>query len=315
MERDGELLDAYSQAVIHATEVAGPAVVQVRTRQAPSAFFGLMPPRQGLGSGVVIDGARGRIITNSHVVAGSEGVEVGLQDGRRGRARVIASDPARDLALLETDLRPLQAAELSPHPPRVGQLVVAIGNPLGLESTVTAGVISAIGRALVSPLGEMTDLIQTDASINPGNSGGPLVDGAGRVVGINTAVISGAQGIGFAIPAEAVRRFLAEVDGSEVRPLGQRDRLYLGLSGIPQMLEDGRMGLLVLEVFPGSPAAAGGLQPLDVILSVNGQPVASPDEIRAALRRAGRRPVWVEALRQGRRLRVRITPAIVRGPA
>src|SRR5690606_11475894 len=114
------------------------------------------------------------------------------------------------------------------------------GNPLGLESTVTAGVISAIGRALVSPLGEMTDLIQTDASINPGNSGGPLVDGAGRVVGINTAVISGARGIGFAIPAEAVRRFLAGVGGSGVRPVAQRDRLHLRLSVLLQAAEDGR---------------------------------------------------------------------------
>lgn len=315
MDPDWEVLDAYSQAVIHATEVAGPSVVQVRTQHVPPAFFGLVPPRQGLGSGVVVDASRGRIVTNSHVVAGSEMVEVGLQDGRRGRARLLASDPARDLAVLETDLRPLQAAQFSTRPPRVGQLVVAIGNPLGLESTVTAGVISATGRSLASHLGEMTDLIQTDASINPGNSGGPLVDSAGLVVGINTAVISGAQGIGFAIPAQAVRQFLAEVEQGQAQRLGQSDRLYLGLSGIPQMLEDGRLGLLILEVFPGSPAAAAGLQPLDVILTVNGRPVATPDEIRSVLRRAGRRPVWVEALRQGRKLRVRATPAVVRGPA
>lgn len=315
MASDGELLDAYSQAVIRATEVAGPAVVQVRTQPLPSPFFGLMPPRQGLGSGVIIDASRGWIVTNSHVVAGSEVVEIGLQDGRRGRARVLASDPARDLALLETDLRPLREAPMSTRPPQVGQLVVAIGNPLGLESTVTAGVISATGRSLASHFGEMTDLIQTDASINPGNSGGPLVDSAGQVVGINTAVVSGAQGIGFAIPAQTVRHFLAEVEQGLARRPGQGERLYLGLSGIPQMLEDGRMGLLILEVFPGSPAAAAGLEPLDVILTVNGQPVATPDEIRSALRRAGRRPVWVEALRQGRRFRVRATPAVVRGPA
>ncbi|WP_068139749.1 S1C family serine protease [Limnochorda pilosa] len=313
MDQEREIMDAYSEAVMHATQVAGPAVVQVRTQRAPAAFFGLVPPRQGLGSGVVVEAARGRIVTNSHVVAESETVEIGLQDGRRATARVLASDPGQDLAVLETHLGGLRQVELSTRPPRVGQLVVAIGNPLGLESTVTAGVISATGRSLQSPLGEMTDLIQTDASINPGNSGGPLVDSAGRLVGLNTAMISGAQGIGFAIPAATVARFLERVDGGQVERTGRSDRLYLGLSGVPQMLEDGSLGFLVLQVFPGTPAHAAGLEPLDVILSVNAEPVSTPEEIQAAVQRAGRRQVPVEVLRRGERLRVWVTPAALRG--
>lgn len=315
MDAERDIMDAYSEAVMHAIRVAGPAVVQVRTQRAPSALFGLVPPRQGLGSGVVVDARRGRIVTNSHVVADAELVEIGLQNGQRGTARVLASDPAQDLAVLETELRPLHAARLSSRSPRVGQLVVAIGNPLGLESTVTAGVVSAMGRSLQSPLGEMTGLIQTDASINPGNSGGPLVDASGHVVGINTAMISGAQGLGFAIPAASVAKFLEWTESGQAQQLGRSERIYVGLSGIPQMLENGTLGFLILEVFPGSPAHAAGLQPLDVILTVNGESVSNPDQIRAAVQRAGRRSIPVEALRRGGKVRLWVTPAVVRGPA
>jgi serine protease Do len=276
---EGKALDAYSQAVSSAAERAGPAVVKVESGR-------------GGGSGLIFDSG-GRILTNEHVVRGRVQVQITLADGRRLPATVTAADPRLDIAVLRVAAKDLPVAELYNGPLKVGQLVVAIGNPYGLSWTVTAGVVSALGRELPVSRGlALRDLIQTDVPINPGNSGGPLVDAQGRVIGITTAIIPFARGVGFAVPVSSVLTALARFE--EMR---HRDGARLGIVAAPV-----EGGVLVLEVEPDSPAARASLRGQDVIVSLAGRQVADTTQIAEALKsiRPGQ-TVEVTFLREGRR--------------
>jgi len=279
---EGKALDAYSQAVSSAAERVGPAVVKVESGRG-----------RGIGSGVIFDSS-GRILTNEHVVRGRVQMQVTLADGRRLPATVTGTDPRLDIAVLRVAAKNLPVAELYSGLLKVGQLVVAIGNPYGLSWTVTAGVVSALGREL--PIGNglaLRDLIQTDVPINPGNSGGPLVDAKGRVIGITTAIIPFARGVGFAVPVSSVLAALARFDEMRHRNNGRT----LGIVAAPA-----EGGVLVLEVEPDSPAERASLRAQDVIIALDGRRVANASAITEALRavRPGQ-TVEVAFLRQGRR--------------
>src|SRR6266436_7775138 len=261
------LFDAYSQAVVDVVDRVGPAVVRVETP--PDRDKG---QRGGTGSGVVIS-PDGLVLTNSHVVQGAAAVRLALADTRTVKARVLGNDPHTDLALLRVvDDVSLPAARLGNSKGlRRGQLVVAIGNPLGFESTVTAGVVSALGRSLRSSTGRLIDdVIQTDAALNPGNSGGPLVSSRGEVIGVNTAVILGAQGICFAVAANTANFVLGEL----VRH-GRVRRAFIGISAqqtpIPRRLQlaaglEQASAAMVGAVEKASPAAGAGLMSGDLIV-------------------------------------------------
>src|ERR1700680_4066244 len=267
---DQALLDAYSNAVIGVTERVGPAVVRVETgSKTPGAR-----QRGGLGSGIVIS-PDGLVLTNSHVVGSSKQIRLRDNEGIVTDARVLGVDPDTDLALLRADgVRDLRYASLGDSKGlRRGQLVIAIGNPLGFEFTVTSGVISALGRSLRASNGRLIDdVLQTDAALNPGNSGGPLVSTRGEVIGINTAVIAGAQGICFAVASNTAKFVLGEI----IRH-GRVRRAYIGVSAqtvpVPRRYArefglDNRLGALVTGIEPKSPAAGAGLVPPDIIVRV-----------------------------------------------
>ena len=299
---EAEAMDAYSSAVAGAAERVGPAVVKVEVpgARAPSrrrSRGGGTPPPAGdggyasSGSGVIFD-SRGRVITNAHVVsAAGRGAEISvvLTDGRRLQAFVEFADRAVDIALLRVvNAAPLPVAQLLAAPVKAGQLVVAVGNPYGLSWSVTAGVVSATGRSL--PLGGfvMADLIQTDTPINPGNSGGPLVDTRGRVVGITTAVMPYARGVGFAVPTAAVLDAIARHQQGQEREGPPRlgisgttveiDAALLSRYGLPE-----KLGVRVVEVHAGTPADLASLKPLDIVVSLDGNPVTSPTAIKEAV--------------------------------
>ena len=290
---DDSLLDAYSTAVTGAVERMSPSVVNIEVHQAAGRTRSGGPrERQGGGSGFVFT-PDGLILTNSHVVHDAVRIAVTLADGRRTPATVIGDDPASDLAVIRLD-QPhsgepgVTAAALGDSQRlRVGQIVIAIGAPYGFQSTVTAGVVSALGRSLRSYSGRLIDdVIQTDASLNPGNSGGPLVDSAGRVVGVNTATILPAQGICFAIGNTA--KFVA----SRLLRDGRIRRSYIGVSAqtVPVHRRVVRfydlpkeMGVVVLGVEENSPAKRAGLREGDIIVALEGQPVAGVDDLHRVL--------------------------------
>ncbi|MBS0535271.1 MAG: trypsin-like peptidase domain-containing protein [Proteobacteria bacterium] len=305
---DAEILDAYSRAVTSVADAVGPAVLRVETRSA-----GGRPA--GTGSGVTIT-PDGLVLTNCHVVEGAK--DIGLLDteGRAMEARIIGVDPDTDLALLRAGaVRDLPHAALGDSKSlRRGQLVVAIGNPLGFESTVTAGVISALGRSLRARNGRLIeDVIQTDAALNPGNSGGPLVSSRGEVIGINTAVIRGAQGICFAVAANTAQFVL-----SELIQHGRVRRGYIGVSGqtveVPRRHArhagiDNASGAMISALEPNGPAANAGLMSLDIIVRADGLPVTGVDDLIRLLNgeRIGR-PIAIEALRRGTLRSFGVTP-------
>ena len=303
-----EALDAYSQAVSNAAERIGPAVVRIDAKGAGSRRAGQERPG-GQGSGVIFD-STGRVLTNEHVVRGAATLTVTLPDGRVLPAAVEGADARYDLAVLRvphTDHK-LPVAELRAAPLRVGQLVVAVGNPFGLNWTVTAGVVSALGRELpVSRSVTLTDLIQTDVPINPGNSGGPLVDAQGRVVGITTAIIPWARGVGFAVPVSTALTVLARFQ--EARASAQTGRL--GISAATHTIEgairrqlglSNDSGVLVLEVVPDSPAARASLRPNDVIVALDGRPLASAADLTERLAANGTAAAHEIDFRRGARL-------------
>ena len=319
---DHELLDAYSRAVIRAAEEVGPSVVNIEAHSPGNGGRRRSPDREGgTGSGFLFT-PDGLVLTNSHVVHGASYIEVTLQDGRHVIATPVGDDPDTDLAVLRIagdDLKPARIGDSEAIKP--GQLVIAIGNPLGFQATVTAGVVSALGRSLRSRSGRrMENIIQTDAALNPGNSGGPLVNSRGEVVGVNTAMIQPAQNLCFAIPSNTARWV-----ASRLIQHGRIRRAYLGLAGETVRLQRRRVvelqlptqtGVLVLHVEKGSPAQRAGLAEGDLILAFGTEPVASIDDLHRLLtepRIGATTPVTL--LRLGRRLTLEVTPEESRADA
>lgn len=306
--REAEALDAYSSLVNEAAERVGPAVVKIETQVARR---GPQVEGQGQGSGVIFR-RDGQILTNAHVVAGARKIEVVLADGRRYEGAVRGADRSCDIAAVKIGARDLPVAELNERPLRIGQLVIAVGNPFGLGWTVTAGVVSALGRSLQVPNGvKLENLIQTDTPINPGSSGGPLVDTRGRIVGITTAVVQFAQGIGFAVPTTTALSVL----GSFLEPRAVKTSApALGLGGIRTRIDEwivGRNrlnqkeGVLVLEVKPDSPAEKASLRLLDIIVDIDGNSIHSPHDLEKTLsRHRTGESVSVGFLREGKRRKV-----------
>lgn len=277
---NGELLDSYSRAVVDAVDTVAPAVVHVEVAGVRGG-----KRADGTGSGVIVS-PDGLILTNNHVVTASKEIAVTLSDGRGFSARVLGSDPDTDLAVLRGDTgETLPAARLADSKGvRAGQIAIAIGNPLGFQSTVTAGIVSAVGRSLRAQNGRLIgDVIQTDAALNPGNSGGPLVNSGAEVIGINTAMIIGAQNICFAVAANTALHVLTQVL-AHGRVLRARIGIVAEQMALPARvvyrtgLERGT-GVLVREVQPGSPAADAGFERGDLLVRLDGYPVTGVDDM------------------------------------
>jgi S1-C subfamily serine protease len=305
---DTDILDAYSNAVTSVADSVGPAVVRVEVK-GPNGRPG------GVGSGVVI-APDGLVLTNCHVVEHAKEVRLSDAEGRVMEARKLGEDPDTDLALLRAGaVRDLPHAALGDSKSlKRGQLVVAIGNPLGFESTVTAGVVSALGRSLRARNGRLIeDVIQTDAALNPGNSGGPLVTSRGEVIGINTAVIMGAQGICFAVASNTAQFVL-----SELIQHGRVRRAYIGVSGqtaaVPRRHAraaeiNNASGAMITALEPKGPAAQAGLMSLDTIVRADGAPVTGVDDLIRLLNgeRIGKR-IAIDVLRRGALKTFEVTP-------
>ena len=281
---DGELLDAYSEAVAGAAERVSPSVVNVEI----SRREGTDERPAGMGSGFVFT-PDGFVLTNSHVVAHANRISVTLLDGRRADGTVVGSDPDSDLAVVRINTSGLAPVTFGDSGKvRVGQVAIAIGSPYGFQCTVTAGVVSALGRSLRSQSGRLIDnVIQTDAALNPGNSGGPLVNSRGEVIGVNTAVILPAQGICFAIAINTAKYVAARLirDGRIVRA-------YLGVAGMTAPVHRrvvrfyhlaATNGVMVASVEPGSPAEKAGVKPRDIIVAYGDSPVESVDDLHKLL--------------------------------
>jgi len=309
-----------SNFVANVVSTVGSAVVRIdaeRTVTAPSLppqfdnpmfrqFFGFQMPnspqervQRGAGSGFILS-SDGKIVTNAHVIDGADSVTVTLRDGRSFDGRVLGTDPVTDVAVVQIEAEDLPAVTLRDSEGlQPGEWAIAIGNPLGLDNTVTTGIISAIGRSSseVGVADKRVDFIQTDAAINPGNSGGPLLDQQGHVVGMNTAIIQNAQGLGFAIPINTVAR-IAE----ELIEHGRVEHPFVGIQMVtlsPQVKEnlnrnpnqpfsiEAEEGVLIVQVMPGSPADQGGLRSGDVILRIDGESVTSAEAVQEAVSRVG----------------------------
>jgi S1-C subfamily serine protease len=317
---DPALLDAYSQAVVGAAEKISLSVVKIEVTQSGKTRSGESKERHGGGSGFVFT-PDGLVLTNSHVVHDAKRIQVSLADGRRLSAHTIGDDPATDLAVIRVGMPDNDAPDLVAAPLgdsqslRVGQIAIAIGNPYGFQYTVTAGVISALGRSLRSYSGRLIeDVIQTDASLNPGNSGGPLVTSDGRVIGVNTATIMGAQGLCFAIGINTAK-FVA---GRLLRD-GRIKRSYIGVEAQTAPLHRrlvrfydlaSESGVFVMSIDDGSPAQKAGVREGDVIVALDGKSVAGVDDLHRLLTdaRAGVRNT-LTVLRHTEKLELNVIPA------
>jgi serine protease DegQ len=287
-------------------ERAAPSVVTVHSaRTVARGPFGVGGRRvlsQGLGSGVVIDAA-GYIVTNNHVVADANELAVALPDGTLQPVRVVGVDPDSDLALLKVDvtnLKPIAMGDIKSL--AVGDVVLAVGNPLGVGQTVTQGIVSALGRRGIG-INPVENFIQTDAAINPGNSGGALIDTAGRLVGINSAILSrggGSEGIGFAIPVDLAQKVV-----SSLQKTGRVSRGWLGVSTGP--VANGEHGAMIDAVQPGGPADKAGIAAGDVIVALGGQPIEQPSDLSSTILTldSGSR-VPVDIVRNGRRATIEV---------
>jgi S1-C subfamily serine protease len=307
---DVPLLDAYSQAVIRAAETVSPAVVNIEVHKSSGGRRA-----DGSGSGFLIT-PDGLAVTNSHVVSGADNIQVTLSDGHRASAQLVGDDPESDLAVIRLPNSDLPYANFADSQSiRVGQLAIAVGNPLGFQCSVTAGVVSALGRSLRSRSGRlMDDILQTDAALNPGNSGGPLVDSLGRVIGVNTAIILPAQGICFAIASNTAR-----LVATQLIAYGKFRRSYIGVAGqnvvLPRwlirkhdLLQDS--AVLVAGVEPASPAERAGLHEGDLLVAFDDVAIESIDDLhrRLTASRAGT-PGVLAIIRDDRRKQLEITPA------
>jgi len=316
---DAKLLDEYSRAVVSAVERVAPAVVNIGIKQQRNSQRG---PREvdGSGSGFTIT-PDGFILTNSHVVHSATQITVNLSDGRDYRAQLIGDDPETDLAVIRIDAPQLVHVRLADSESlRVGQIAIAIGNPLGFQASVTAGVISALGRSMYSQSGRLIDnIIQTDAALNPGNSGGPLVNSAGEVIGVNTAMIRPAQGICFAIASNTARL----VAGWLIRD-GRIRRSYIGVAGqnVPLHRRVIRFynlrletGVLVVSVEKDSPARSAGLREGDIIVGFNERPIATIHDLHKMLvsEQIGI-PAKLVIIRHTEKLELSILPAESKSP-
>jgi len=304
---DIALLDDYSRTIVSAVDRVTPSVVNIESRANGS--------RGGSGSGFII-APDGFILTNSHVVHGAREIVVNLSDGRESRAQLVGDDPDTDLAVIRIDAAQLSHVRLADSETlRVGQIAIAIGNPLGFQASVTAGVISALGRSMHAQSGRLIDnIIQTDAALNPGNSGGPLANSAGEVIGVNTAVIRPAQGICFAI-ASNTAKFVA---GWLIKE-GRIRRGYIGVAGQTSPLHRrvarfyrlaNESGAMVVSVEKGSPAEQSRIRPDDVIVAFNDEPIASVHDLHKKL--VGDRigtPCKLTVLRGTEQLTIYVTPA------
>ncbi|HLA70523.1 MAG TPA: trypsin-like peptidase domain-containing protein [Steroidobacteraceae bacterium] len=305
---DGELLDAYSQAVTAAAAAVAPTVVHIEVNGSREG-----KQRRGTGSGFFFT-PDGLLLTNSHVVHGARDIRVATQDGEIFAADIVGDDPDSDLAVIRVSTRGAphvrfgQSARL-----KMGQIAIAIGNPLGFEHTVTTGVVSALGRSLRASTGRLIDdVIQTDAALNPGNSGGPLVNARGEVIGVNTAIIPGAQGICFATASDSAQWVLQQLLAH-----GRVRRGWLGVAGMNAPLArriarhhdiENAAGVRVRSVEPGSPAATAGIEAGDLIVSLDGEIITGIDRLQQALNmhRIGR-SIEVVLLRHARKVALRVT--------
>jgi S1-C subfamily serine protease len=312
-QADRDLLDAYSEAVTRAAETISPAVVHVEVRHRTDNSQGA-EVREGSGSGFIYT-PDGFILTNNHVVHGARELHVTLTDGRDFEAQVVGMDPDTDLAVIRIPAMGLSAAVLgNSQRIRVGQLVIAVGHPYGFQTTVTAGVVSALGRSLRSQSGRLIEnVIQTDAALNPGNSGGPLVTASGEVVGVNTAIIRSAQGLCFAIGSNSARDVAMQLMSE-----GRVRRSYIGISGqtiaIPRrfMLHFAlakETAVRIASTEAGSPASRAGLREGDLVVGFGDQPVAAVDDLHRALTwKVIGSTAQVTVIRRGEKLVVDLIP-------
>lgn len=316
---EGKLLDAYSEAVIHATEIAGPAVVHIRIEKKNRPGRKPGSNENGSGSGFVI-APEGFIVTNHHVVEGADKIEVEMPAGNRLQAEVIGEDPFTDLAVLKVFTLNLPSISFEKEvQPRVGQLVIAMGNPLGFQSTITTGVVSALGRTLRSRSGRMIDnIIQTDAALNPGNSGGPLVTSYGMVIGVNTAVIQGAQGLCFSIGAGT-----AEYITGKLIMDGRIRRAYLGIAGqllqIPVRIQQYNKlnlatGVQVVQLDKIKRGDNSHLKLGDIIIRFNNKQVSHIESLQKYLdENTIGQPTSLGVLRRGKLLELEVLPGELQG--
>jgi len=317
-EKDAQALDAYSNAVMTAAERVGPTVVRIdieREGGRSRRYNGPAPEfNGGLGSGFIF-ASDGQILTNAHVVERAKRIQVTLADGRKFDAGLMGSDPAVDVAVLRVGADHLPVAELGRNPLRVGQLVLAVGNPYGLNWTVTAGVVSALDRTLeASGVQKMTHLIQTDTSINPGNSGGPLVDSAGRVVGMTTAMMPMAQGLGFSVPLDTIKAVIARI--ATQRRDAPSGGVSLGVGGMRVKLDatlqksltlGQEFGMEVLEVRANGPADLAEVKRQDVIVTADEEAITEPRDLQRVVRghKVGEK-ITLNFLRGGKKRRVTV---------